>query len=105
MTEITGNKLISLVDRNIIDRNIAVPGRAEQQEDVTFADTLLGALGNVNRMQIEANEATEQLLTGDIQNLHEVMIKAEEAQLSLQLTTQVVNKVIQAYQEISRMQI
>lgn len=105
MTEITGSRLTSLVDRNIIDRNIALPGRTEKKEDLTFADTLLGALNNVNRMQVEANKATEQLLTGDIQNLHEVMIKAEEAQLSLQLTTQVVNKVIQAYQEISRMQI
>lgn len=105
MTGINANKLTPFVDRNIIDRNFVFRDHTQEKDGVSFADTLLGALNNVNRAQIDAEKATEQLLTGDIQNLHEVMIKAEEAQLSLQLTTQVVTKVIQAYQEISRMQI
>ncbi len=100
MNEITGKKINSFVDRNLIfnDRD-----KVESEND--FADLLRGALGEVNQMQIDADQAVDHLLTGDLDNLHQVMIKAEEAQLSLQLTTQVVNKVLQAYQEISRMQI
>lgn len=105
MNEVTGSKMTPFVDRSIIDRNFVFGNRSQEKGEETFADTLRGVLNNVNQMQIESDKATEQLLTGDIQNIHEVMIKAEEAQLSLQLTTQVVNKVIQAYQEISRMQI
>ena len=100
MNEITGKKINSFVDRNLIfnDRD-----KVESEND--FADLLRGALGEVNQMQIDADQAVDHLLTGDLDNLHQVMIKAEEAQLSLQLTSQVVNKVLQAYQEISRMQI
>jgi len=89
-----------------IDRNFARPGQnQEQEETLSFADTLGEVLADVNNLQIEADKAAEEILTGNIENIHQVMIKTEEARLSLQLTGQVVNKVLDAYQEISRMQI
>ncbi len=89
-----------------IDREFARrPMQPEAEPTESFAETLRSVLQDVNRMQIDSQKATEGMVVGDIQNLHEVMIKAEEAQLSLQFTVQVVNKVIQAYQEVSRMQI
>ena len=88
-----------------INKNFVLQTRNPEESDPNFADTLRGVLGQVNRLQIEADTATEQLMSGNIENLHQVMIKAEEAQLSLQFTVQVVNKVLQAYQEIARMQI
>ncbi|MGM0653356.1 MAG: flagellar hook-basal body complex protein FliE [Bacillota bacterium] len=100
MNEVTGRGINSLVDRSLI-----FPQRDRVEEKENFADILRGALGEVNQMQLDSSQAVDHLLTGDLENLHQVMIKAEEAQLSLQLTTQVVNKVVQAYQEISRMQI
>ncbi len=103
MIENTGG--INRVD--FIDRNIATPSTEEKDDKkaLSFADTLFGALGEVNQLQVQADQATEDLLTGDLDNIHQVMIKTEEARLSLQLTGQVVNKVLDAYQEISRMQI
>ncbi len=100
MLENIVGKPTGFVDRDFVRKSGEVPVKEEN-----FADTLRGVLGQVNELQVEANDAVESLMTGDMQNLHEVLIKAEEAQLSLQLTVQVVNKVIQAYQEISRMQI
>ncbi len=100
MNEITGRGINSFVDRNLVFNE-----RDKVENENDFADLLRGALGEVNQMQVDADKAVDHLLTGDLENLHQVMIKAEEAQLSLQLTTQVVNKVLQAYQEISRMQI
>jgi flagellar hook-basal body complex protein FliE len=89
----------------IIDRNFVLQTREQSELKPDFADTLRSVLGEVNRMQVESDLATNEMLSGNMENLHQVMIKAEEAQLSLQLTVQVVNKVLQAYQEISRMQI
>ncbi len=71
----------------------------------TFADLLEGALRQTDQLQKEADEAALNLLSGDLESLHGLMIATEQAQLSLQLTVQVVNKVIQAYQEIYRMQV
>lgn len=100
MNEVTGKGINTFVDRSLIFND-----RDKVGNDNGFADMLRGALANINQTQLDADQAVDNLLTGDLESLHQVMIKAEEAQLSLQLTTQIVNKVLQAYQEISRMQI
>lgn len=100
MIENIVNKPESFIDRNFVQR-----GSQQVEAEQTFGDMLSGILGQVNQLQVEATQATNDMLTGDLQNLHQVMIKTQEAQLSLQLTVQVVNKVLQAYQEVSRMQI
>lgn len=91
---------------------VAQPGQARAIEksspaaDPTFANRLQEALQEVNRLQIEADQAALSLAAGgEPEELHHLMIATTRAQLSLQLTVQVVNKVLQAYQEISRMQV
>jgi len=71
----------------------------------TFGELLQEALKKVNRQQVEAEEALQGLISGETQELHQIMIATEKARLSLQLTVQVTNKIIEAYREISRMQI
>ncbi len=90
---------------NFIDRNFVRQAEEGKENDRSFADSLYEALDGVNQTQIDAEQAADDMLAGDIENIHQVMIKTEEARLSLQLTGQVVNKVLDAYQEISRMQI
>ena len=70
-----------------------------------FADTLKKALYKVNSLQIKADEAATALATGQAEDVHQVVIALEEAMLAMQLTMQVRNKILEAYQEISRMQI
>lgn len=72
---------------------------------VTFGDFFQEALQKVNRQQLEAEDALQGLMSGEAQDLHEIMIATEKARLSLQLTVQVTNKIIEAYREITRMQI
>jgi len=84
------------------------PAETEKKEKSTpapFGDHLQEALQKVNSMQLEADEATAGLISGEIEDLHQVMIATEQARLSLQLTVQVTNKIVEAYREISRMQI
>jgi flagellar hook-basal body complex protein FliE len=72
---------------------------------VSFSQALREALGEVNRLQVEADQAARKLVTGEIKDLSEVTVAAEKANLALQLTIQVRNKAIEAYQEIMRMQV
>jgi flagellar hook-basal body complex protein FliE len=76
-----------------------------QREDVGFAQTLAKAVGAVNRQELEAQQAGLLLASGEITDVHTVMIAAEKAELALDLTLAVRNKVLEAYQEIMRMQI
>ncbi len=95
---------VPFIDRNFVFQNWKVD-EPEKEGKQTFAETLNTVLGNVNRVQLEAEEAVDSMLTGNLDNIHQVMIKTEEARLSLQLTGQIVSKVLDAYQEVSRMQI
>lgn len=70
-----------------------------------FKAELLEALENVNQLQHESSLKTKQLATGEVEDLHEVMIVAQKASITLQATIEVRNKVIEAYQEIMRMQV
>ncbi len=71
----------------------------------TFAEQLKTALDKVNASQVQANEVTKQFLAGEIQDVHQVMIAMQEARLTMQLAVEVRSKIIEAYQEISRMQV
>jgi len=70
----------------------------------SFGEYLQDALSTVNAQKIEADQLTKQFLTGQISDVHSVTIAAEKASLALELTVQVRNKVIEAYQEIMRIQ-
>lgn len=56
--------------------------------------------------QLASSEAAvKELALGNAGNLHDVMLKMEQARLSLQLAMQVRNRVVEAYQEVLRMQV
>jgi len=74
-------------------------------ENRTFAKTLNEAIMDVNMLQKESNLQMQKLATGKTQNIHETMIKAEKADIALRLMMQVRNKLIDAYQEIMKMQV
>lgn len=70
-----------------------------------FAEALSSTLAEVNQAQLAADDAAQQVAAGETKNLHDAMIKLEEADLSLRLMVQVRNKAVEAYQEIMRMQV
>ena len=70
-----------------------------------FGEIFKDALKEVSKAQIESDKMTNQLVTGEVQDVHEVMIASQKASLSLQMTMQVRNKVVEAYQEVMRMQV
>nr|WP_236611076.1 flagellar hook-basal body complex protein FliE [Halalkalibacterium ligniniphilum] len=76
---------------------------AEAQD--TFKKALNDAINNVNNLQNLSSNKTERLAKGEIDDLHDVMITGQKASIALQATVEVRNKVIEAYQEIMRMQV
>lgn len=76
-----------------------------EDQSVDFGEVLKQAIGEVNGLDQQSAEMKTKLLTGQVDDIHQVMIAAEKADLAFQLTVQIRNKVIEAYQEIMRMQI
>ena len=70
-----------------------------------FGAWLASAMGDVNQQLARADQSLQQLATGETQNLHQVMIALEEARIGVQLVVQVRNRLLEAYQEILRMQV
>ena len=60
---------------------------------------------NVNEAQKNSDKAIQALATGKTDNVAEVMIATEKADIALKLMVQVRNKIIDAYQEVMKMQV
>ena len=58
-----------------------------------------------NRLQLEKDEYRNLLITGELDNLHDLTIAQEKADIALQLTLSIRNKIVDAYREIMRIQI
>lgn len=74
------------------------------QPSTSFMDYLKGAMGEANQLQKVASAQAEGLAMGE-GYLHNTFIAYEKANLSFQLMVEVRNKVVEAYQEIMRMQV
>ena len=69
-----------------------------------FSTALKDAIGDANKMQVEADKAIGAFTQGDL-SIHDTMIAVEKANLSFQLMLQVRNKLISAYEEVMRTQV
>jgi len=74
-------------------------------KDVRFSDQLRELLYSVNTKQAQTNEVVGKVVTGESEDLHTAMIALEEASVSFQLMLEIRNKMLEAYQEINRMNI
>lgn len=70
----------------------------------SFSGMLENAMSSLNEQQVSADQGVQDLVSGNTDNLHNVMIQTSEAQLSLELALQLRNKGLEAYNEIKNMQ-
>lgn len=100
MKEITlQTDLKALFDSQLKEKQV------QQEQEKSFSEILKNSIGEVNRLQQEADLAVQDLAVGKRKDIHETMIALEKAEVSFQLMMQVRNKIIGAYEEIMRMQI
>lgn len=77
----------------------------EASKGLSFGDMMNTEIDKVNEAQIKADKLTAGFMTGEVEDLHSVMIATEEARLSLELAVQIRNKVIEAFKEVNNMQL
>ena len=70
-----------------------------------FSDVLKNAVESVNSMQHAAGRLEDAVAKGEDVNIHQAVIAGEKAGLSFRLLMQVRNKMLDAYQEVMRMQV
>ena len=90
--------------------NINAKGMMEQlkgseKKGSSFADTLKDSIQRVGELEKEADKEVEKLAKMESDDITNTMIAIEKADLSFQLMMQVRNKIINAYEEIMRMQV
>jgi flagellar hook-basal body complex protein FliE len=77
---------------------------ASKPKGTSFTASLNQAIEEVENLQSEAQAQVADLLEGKGADVHSAMIAVEKADLSFQLMMQVRNKIVAAYQEVTRMQ-
>jgi flagellar hook-basal body complex protein FliE len=70
-----------------------------------FQNILSDAMDAANETDAADQSGVAALLTGNVNNLSDIVIESEKATLALDLTVQIRNKVIDAYNEVMRMQV
>ncbi len=99
------------VQQGRIDLDSVTPGvspegkRTEKREDGASFQSVLGDLvREVNGLQKDADRSIEGLITGETTNIHDVTTRMSEAGIAFGLMMEVRNKLLDAYQQIMRMQ-
>jgi flagellar hook-basal body complex protein FliE len=84
----------------------ATAGQSASTQQVTpFGQWFTQELDALNTQLVNADRSVQQLAAGASANLHDTMLQLEQARLSFQLAIQVRSRVLEAYQEIMRMQV
>jgi flagellar hook-basal body complex protein FliE len=69
-----------------------------------FQKVLTGAINQVESLNNGAADSVQKFLSGDNEDLHTTILATQKAEMAFQLGLQVRNKVVDAYQEIMKMQ-
>jgi flagellar hook-basal body complex protein FliE len=78
------------------------PGRVEGKD---FKSFLVESLEKASELQTDADQAIQQLMTGQTQNVAEVFTTVRKAEIAFGLLMEIRNKLLDAYQEIRQMQV
>ena len=68
-----------------------------------FSDVLRMGILKVNQLQNEADNMTNRLALGEVEDISEVSIAVEKAELALRMMVQIRDKLVDAHNQISRM--
>ena len=94
---------ISPIRNTPLPESIRLPGEAGKPGE--FRQALEGVIQHVDGLRHDAKQSVEKFLSGEGEELHTIALAAQRAELAFELGLQIRNKVVQAYQEIMRMQL
>lgn len=87
--------------------NVGTENKTVKNENigVSFKSMLDGLIEKANQTDMADKAANLDLLSGNLDNMHDVIIAGEEADIALRLTMQIKNKAMDAYSEIMKMSV
>ncbi len=99
--------MIENIQTSFDNYSLSIPENSpdNNNNNVSFSDLLQENLHKVNDLSKHADNLTADFALGKTDNIHQVTIATEKAQLALDLTTAIQNKVMDAYEEIMRIQV
>lgn len=77
----------------------------EKENQQSFSDVLSDAINGVDQTMKTSDAKVQDLIAGKTDNVHDAMVSMQRAKLSFDMMVEVRNKVVETYQEVSRMQI
>jgi len=78
---------------------------AQQTGATGFSDVVSGMLSDVNQQHVQADASIEQLITGETENVDDVVMSVVQADLAFRMVLEIRNRLISSYQEVMRMQV
>lgn len=88
------------IEQAPVEREITTEGDSQ-----SFSEVLSDAINGVDETMKNSDTKAQEFISGESNNVHDVMISMQRAQLSFDMMVEVRNKVVETYQEVSRMQI
>lgn len=76
----------------------------QETNTTSFSNVLNQSLSRLEEKQLASDSAIQGLVTGELDNLHDVMIQTTEAQIALELAVELRNRSLEAMNEIKNMQ-
>ncbi|MGH9672804.1 MAG: flagellar hook-basal body complex protein FliE [Bryobacteraceae bacterium] len=84
---------------------IEMPSAKPDAGGEVFSNALTDAIRRVETYRAGAEQAVDRFLSGEDEDVHKVALATQRAELTFEMFLQTKNKVVQAYQEIMRMQL
>jgi len=88
-----------------VDIAPVAPLKVDAKSGEAFGAILQDAMHSVGQLNDNASKSVENFLSGEGDDLHKTIMATQRADLAMELFLQVRNKVVQAYQEVMRMQV
>ena len=85
--------------------DLLAAGQKPSSSSGSFGKLVQSFVEDTNSQQLQADRSVEMLATGQSDSVHETMLALTKADLSLRVFMEVRNKVIEAYQDVMRMQL
>ncbi|MDQ2872144.1 MAG: flagellar hook-basal body complex protein FliE [Candidatus Eremiobacteraeota bacterium] len=92
-------------DTQPLDDSSGIAGAAGSSGTQSFRDTVKSMLADVNDKVTSSDQLSQDLATGKTTDVNKVVTSVEEANLAMQFTLSVRNKLLEAYQQVSAMQV
>ncbi|HOJ09626.1 MAG TPA: flagellar hook-basal body complex protein FliE [Clostridiales bacterium] len=97
---------IGAIDKSLSISSLKKTGIQRTEDGIKgFADYFKEAVNKTNDIIVKAENISNQFAVGNIDDIHKVLVEVEKADIALQFTLQIRNKIMDAYNEIMRMQI